>query len=66
MDKLKANEIHGLDDAQVLASRKFYGDNAPLERPTKSVCDMIMENLGDAFIILLMIAACVELVLGIW
>jgi magnesium-transporting ATPase (P-type) len=27
---------------------------------------MIMENLGDYFIILLLIAACVELVLGIW
>jgi len=66
MDKLNANMVHGLDDAQVEASRKFYGDNKPLPRETKSVCDMIMENLGDAFIILLIVAACVELVLGIW
>lgn len=33
---------------------------------TKTICDMIMENLGDYFIILLLIAAGVELVLGIW
>lgn len=43
-----------------------YGTNKPLERATKTVCDMILENLGDHFMILLMVAASVELALGIW
>jgi magnesium-transporting ATPase (P-type) len=66
IEKLHTHKERGLTAKQVEISRAYYGNNAPLERKTKTICDMIMENLGDYFIILLLIAAGVELVLGVW
>ena len=44
---------------------RIYGTNAPKIIPTKSLCRLILEQLGDPILRILVIAALIALVLGI-
>lgn len=45
------------DEKDLAERREKFGDNKPLPRKTKTICDIICEQLKDLFIILLIVAA---------
>ncbi|KAH3757734.1 calcium-translocating P-type ATPase [Pelomyxa schiedti] len=49
-----------------VARRTKYGKNEIPKPPPRSLFSMVLEGLGDKTLIMLCIAACVSLVLGVW
>ena len=42
----------------------MYGDNTPIEKEPTTLCELIMECLGDTMLQILLIAALVSTVIG--
>ena len=56
------NNIKGLSESEVIASREKYGDNSLLREKTKGFFGKFLENLSDPIIRVLLIAVIIEVV----
>ena len=55
----------GLTTAQVEASREQYGENVFPEAPLKTYLEFLLDTFNDTTLLVLLVAACVSLVVGI-
>lgn len=61
---LKSDREKGLDRRQVMERRNLYGANRLKEQETKSVLQMILEQLNDPLILILIAAMAISVLLG--
>ncbi|CAD8210885.1 unnamed protein product [Paramecium pentaurelia] len=52
------------DKGAIEKSKQVYGDNTPVEKEPTTLCELIMECLGDTMLQILLIAALVSTVIG--
>ncbi|CAD8201524.1 unnamed protein product [Paramecium pentaurelia] len=63
--KLNTDLKKGFSDKnQIEKSKQVYGDNTPIEKEPTTLCELIMECLGDTMLQILLIAALVSTVIG--
>ncbi|CAD8204335.1 unnamed protein product [Paramecium octaurelia] len=63
--KLNTDLKKGFSDKSAIEkSKQLYGDNTPVEKEPTTLCELIMECLGDTMLQILLIAALVSTVIG--
>ncbi|CAD8122135.1 unnamed protein product [Paramecium sonneborni] len=63
--KLNTDLKRGFQDKDAIEkSKQVYGDNTPVEKEPTTLCELIMECLGDTMLQILLLAALVSTVIG--